>query len=1339
MTSIAASDSTKIIGSTDAENAIVELSENKLDNENKLEEFEEDFPNDEELDLSNHSNNPTKMKIKVDVYSYPVEINISQYTLVSLVKRLRLADVVTTSSPHLPPYLIINELGVSVKCNIGIGSQIITSEKISIGASFPIEIHHLSKSSNSIKKDRLNAVDNSDDKEHLLHLSFAMNDEIYESVKPLPIDREGISSFDIRLKQFNKIQSINSSTSLSSLPKSTEDTPFVLLSMRIKEDGGREIIIRSMLSFKNQTSRLLYLSLRRNSVNIEVSILPGNEWYVPIYLAHPRTSLHLRFDKNSEWFEALPVLISLMLQGQWGLPSKLRSELVSCPPEVDTIDGKRTSWILLLRPDVKESRGGTYISVKYPSKDPHRPPPMPISGVGALESSEIAGVDGLVGLDDIYQKSVATASATSVAASYLLSQATNSLFRNINSIQPMCINFLAPLQLCNIIPQPLLYRIADADGLITSEGILLPGEIKDLILPTVDLQLSMKEHFIRISIPYVIFNRTGYHLEYCESKNTDSYIPQISETSADRQVDVSTESTYLKLYPGAITSFHHPFKDKVKLLEIRRLLNKSLFTKTLSQTADNDKVNLWSGEIDICNLGIVYCKLRSPIKIVKIDIEMIGASFVATFSEHSLKWPPYRIDNQTNYDVRVKQLLNNEKNSSISAFERLASFINNNNTVSLQNQLEKANEFIDWEYIPGNSSISYTWDYPKSGPNKAVDNLLNDSNTLIDSEDEIEEDVDEEDSIVLSTVTDSIQTVESLNKEESSKPVQNLSRPSIFDNTSSIENMRTVSPNTTRRKSMILNSMPKKKEIDIQQQIQILKEKYVKFKPPSINPELLAHSLSFDNSSNNSDKIKNETDSYDVLGFTVLLNDIKYHFKCSTMLEYFGWIQACRLGIELSWIEYMKFYPNTSNDTNININQYKTKIYLKVRSDGPSKVLEIYEPHSDKKKTNEIINQVNQSNISNSQDNYRITDALSVSIIAQSIGISLIDNEPSEVLHLSLQEIEISIERTRNLVRMGGTIQTILVSNQLLNPFYPVALFPRRNETDTDESKNVQRLLLPGLHQHDIVLHIHPSPEFALTTTEMALVSLLTQIDSSRICLNALITEHAYGSYTIILEIITKHYRAALWKQLHKLIGSTDLVDGSIGLVANLGTGVYDMFYEPIDGLIDDNNSNPNLTAPNSNNVSFFNGISKGGKVLATKAIGGTSAITSKITGGLGRGVALLTLDSSFQRNRYARRMNKSNSVSEGIVIGTKELGKNIVEGVTGIVISPYRGWEEGGGVGLGMGIAKGILGVAFKPAVGVFDLASRTTEGLRNIAYNAQTNDLFGHRKFRRRIPRSF
>lgn len=646
--------------------------------------------------------------------------------------------------------------------------------------------------------------------------------------------------------------------------------------------------------------------------------------------------------------------------------------------------------------------------------------------------------------------------------------------------------------------------------------------------------------------------------------------------------------------------------------------------------------------------------------------------------------------------------------------------------------------------------------------------------------------------------------------------------------------------------------------------------------------------------------------SDEVFAFTILIDANKKHFKCASSTELAAWLQGCRLSIERTWVDIQLQKLTLANQ--ISLSDYILKIALKLRADGPTKVLEVveidqsgekvYPPNwhsrnsrkSGSKKLqfshNEAVKVLEsfqdsgkgdtEENLADQEPSIEENDAetsvssvvneededlVTVLFVVQSVSLSLIDALPAEVFYLSFQGIEMSVERYPEMVKFAGTVQRIQISNQLLNPVYPVALFPRK----IPETHG--RLMLPGLDpnrvsyptlhlymqqryhskssnsssflQHDVnlryfdifslwitpmqleideeiivrilrviqeirsaitqpknstsasarteslaiqtstqknwgyidpyvlydlivsfsaasigpyqkyhlsqknksslyfgVLQLHPvdvaikfrpSPQVNLTNAETAIVSVISQLDSSRICLNALIVEHAYGTTTMISEILVKHYRAAFWRQFQKLIGSTDLVEGSVGLVANLGSGVYDLFYEPIDGLLDEKGS-------------FINGLSKGGISLASRTIGGTSAFTSKITGGIGKGVSLLTLDSEFQRQRSTRRYNKTTTVSEGIMVGTQELGKNIVEGVTGIVVSPYRGWETGGGVGFGMGIAKGILGVALKPAIGVFDLASRATEGLRNTAFTMDPeliDDRFGiHRT---RIPRNF
>jgi len=675
------------------------------------------------------------------------------------------------------------------------------------------------------------------------------------------------------------------------------------------------------------------------------------------------------------------------------------------------------------------------------------------------------------------------------------------------------------------------------------------------------------------------------------------------------------------------------------------------------------------------------------------------------------------------------------------------------------------------------------------------------------------------------------------------------------------------------------------------------------FNPPNLFPELAAQ---FDEDNREKDK---KIFPKDGNGFVISIDNNTHCFKGSSVMEIIGWIQACRVSIELSWMDYE--LGKKTKGHYICIDDFLVTVSMRVRCDGPTKVLEISEMDAVDDGTfdqsvgtalvnssvgvtetsagsrrmrsyktrsisnllkKEMLKSVQKRNSTNVSDSATMVGSsgdddhpiVYVSFAVPLVAVSLMDFEPIELLYLSLHDIEMTVERSLHTVRFTGTVSEIQISNQLLRPEFPVALFPRRMkgnagiatgnvdtaglktmgfdpnqsypslrlqlqqkyhintntlagafaqesnlhyfdvlslwiapfQLDVDEeflvrcyrfyqamrsifshsednlavSHNKSREVsfedflpmnvllahlnflssnkrpymdysikkkqtsnvyfnLLQLHPIDVVVSFRPSQDLRVSNFEMAFISIISQLDTARLRLNALISENAFGSTSMMTDVLVKHYRASFWNQFHKLIGSSQFVEGSVGLVANLGTGVYDLFYEPIDGLMDANGS-------------FLNGLSKGAVSLSSRAIGGTSAFTSKLAGGLGKGVSLLTLDSQFQRNRTYRRYNKSSTVSEGLYVGTKELGKNIVEGVTGIVVSPYRGWETGGGVGFGMGVAKGLLGVALKPAVGVFDLASRATEGIRNVAFSGGIDEIcmddrYGIHIYR--IPRAF
>ena len=606
-----------------------------------------------------------------------------------------------------------------------------------------------------------------------------------------------------------------------------------------------------------------------------------------------------------------------------------------------------------------------------------------------------------------------------------------------------------------------------------------------------------------------------------------------------------------------------------------------------------------------------------------------------------------------------------------------------------------------------------------------------------------------------------------------------------------------------------------------------------------------------------------------------------YRFKCSTSADLFRWMYGSRLCIEKAWMAHLLKSEGESEGDVLTVASLETAARISVRTDGPTKVLDIAEVAARSSSaagagldggvesdSPSAIPRLSEDKIiaEGDDESSAQSEEVFVSVFLPSIGVSVIDNQPTELCYLSMRDIQITVDRTSQNIMSALTIQYIQIDNQLLNPLYPVSFRPRTNTGQTSGADGDKKkvLMLPGLHQADgafptvhcfvqqrlsvgtsttsfgrteecesdlmyfdllsmwiapvelsldeeilvrvlrvfraiqvalekvrsgtrisvdgeqlndldknvstlstvqyqklqssgvqmyssystttsslflskniyfallqlhpvdLVLSIRSTPDFTISSTEDNYLTLAVRVDYGHVKLNALMISNVFGMTTFITSILSKHYTHALLTQIYALIGSTDVVEGSVGLLTNLGTGVYDFFYEPIEGLLGDEQT-------------FMEGLSKGGKSLASKAIGGTSAFTSKITGGLGRGMSMLTFDSRYQKNRAKDRLRAAQSVSEGLFVGSYEFGKNVFEGVTGIVVEPYRGWVAEGGKGLGKGIAKGILGVALKPAVGVLDLASRTTEGIRHAAFNTRLEADYLGITGRIRYPRQF
>lgn len=80
--------------------------------------------------------------------------------------------------------------------------------------------------------------------------------------------------------------------------------------------------------------------------------------------------------------------------------------------------------------------------------------------------------------------------------------------------------------------------------------------------------------------------------------------------------------------------------------------------------------------------------------------------------------------------------------------------------------------------------------------------------------------------------------------------------------------------------------------------------------------------------------------------------------------------------------------------------------------------------------------------------------------------------------------------------------------------------------------------------------------------------------------------------------------------EVYSIIGSLDFLGSPVALVSNLGTGMYDFFYEPAKGII---------KSPKD----FKAGVAKGTRSLVKNSVFGIFNTASKISGSIGKGTAL--------------------------------------------------------------------------------------------------------------------
>lgn len=217
----------------------------------------------------------------------------------------------------------------------------------------------------------------------------------------------------------------------------------------------------------------------------------------------------------------------------------------------------------------------------------------------------------------------------------------------------------------------------------------------------------------------------------------------------------------------------------------------------------------------------------------------------------------------------------------------------------------------------------------------------------------------------------------------------------------------------------------------------------------------------------------------------------------------------------------------------------------------------------------------------------------------------------------------------------------------------------------------------------------------------MFFVNIMTMsvgnVNDAPLRFNALMLENARISVPALFASVQSHYTQECIRQMHIILGSADFLGNPVGLFNNVSSGVADIFYEPYQGLV-------MTDRPQELGI----GIAKGASSFVKKSVFGFSDSMAKFTGSMSKGLAAATLDKEYQdQRRMSKSRNRPKHALYGVTSGGNAFATSIASGIGGLARHPLQGAEKEGVGGFVKGVGKGFLGLATKPAIGAFDLAS--------------------------------
>ncbi|KAL7675141.1 hypothetical protein ACOME3_001408 [Neoechinorhynchus agilis] len=230
------------------------------------------------------------------------------------------------------------------------------------------------------------------------------------------------------------------------------------------------------------------------------------------------------------------------------------------------------------------------------------------------------------------------------------------------------------------------------------------------------------------------------------------------------------------------------------------------------------------------------------------------------------------------------------------------------------------------------------------------------------------------------------------------------------------------------------------------------------------------------------------------------------------------------------------------------------------------------------------------------------------------------------------------------------------------------------------------------------LLSKYPAVAFFLQTLNIA------EVDDVILELKSYQLTNYFATFSLFLSGIMEHYKMQAIKQFYVFVLGLDVLGNPYGLIREVTEGFESVFYEPYMGAI---------LGP----TEFFEGLAIGIQGLFSGIVGGTSGAISKITGSLGKGLAHLTFDDQYKRERLLHLQQNDQTVRQSMVQGGKWMFSDFYDGVTGVIRKPIEGAFEDGTHGFLKGLGKGMISAVARPMSGLVGMAQTSFRGVRRLA----------------------